>query len=402
MKPLKILLFLGSLAGAVAPLPAQMQTGEQMSRFDEVFGVKTNQRVYPFSVTLVESSAPGNILFPGEQGKFTLQILNNEDRPLDAKGRVRVIAYGSHGTPGDIWLPVLHRNGEEDLQTIPIQVEAAVKGFADIVVEPRIPERFGAYALVVEIEGKGARFATSFVRTFKTANDRIQYPKMSLDHLPDAVLNRLGVQAVRYSLSYVDSGQPRREEWLRKTREELSTLHKHNITVLLMIGEGGAPQPLGRARPHLDSNDVMLKTKSDYAWLPSVDAEFEKDVAALCAEFGWPKGPVTAVSLWNEPWEGISISGWGADMLRYREIYSAMARGVETARKTGVEVLLAGADSTSNTMDKFFSDGTDTFLKWLDVCTVHYQGLDAPVLNKAWVNRSGGRVLVCWLRLKIG
>lgn len=391
--PALILTLLG-LASPGSPLSAQMQTGEQMSRFGEVFGVKTNQREYPFSVTLVESSVPGNILFPGEQGKFTLQIVNNENRPLSTKGRVRVVAYGSHGTPGDIWLPVLHRMDEADVQSIPIQVETTAKGFAEITVAPVVPQRFGAYGLVVELDGKGARFATSFVRTFKTTSERIHYPKMSLDHLPDDVLNRLGVQAIRYGLSYVDRSQPKREQWLQGLRDELTKLHKNKITVLLMIGEGGAPQALGRARPHLDDKGVMLKTKSDYAWLPSVDAEFEKDVADICAEFGWPKGPVTAVSLWNEPWEGISISGWGADMLRYREIYSAMARGVVAARKTGVDVLIGGADSSSNTFDKFFSDGTDTFLKWLDVCTVHYQGLDAPVLNKAWINRPGGRVRV--------
>lgn len=394
MKSLRPLLLLSFFIAAAWPLAAQMQTGEQMARFGEVFGVKTNQREYPFSVTLVQSSVPGNILFPKEQGKFTLQIVNNENQPLSAKGRVRVIAYGSHGTPGDIWVPVLHRNGEDDVQTLPIQVEAPAKGFFDLTITPNIPERFGSYALVVELDGKGARFGASLVRTFKTTSERIHYPKMSLDHLPDEVLNRLGVQAIRYGMSYVDSAQPKRAEWLQQMREELTTLHKNNITVLLMIGEGGSPQPLGRSRPHLDENGVMLKTKSDFAWLPSVDAEFEKDVADICAEFGWPKGPVTAVSLWNEPWEGISISGWGADMLRYREIYSAMARGVEAARKTGVDVLLGGADSSSNTMDKFFSDGTDTFLKWLDVCTVHYQGLDAPVLNKAWINRPGGRVRI--------
>ena len=31
-------------------------------------------------------------------------------------------------------------------------------------------------------------------------------------------------------------------------------------------------------------------------------------------KYGWPNGPVNAMELWNEPWEGISISGWGADM----------------------------------------------------------------------------------------
>ena len=76
---------------------------------------------------------------------------------------------------------------------------------------------------------------------------------------------------------------------------------------------------------------------------------------------GWPKGPVNAVELWNEPWEGITISGWGADMLRYREIYTAMAQGVEEARANhGVQVLIGGGCSSMNTEDKLFADGKDT------------------------------------------
>ena len=63
----------------------------------------------------------------------------------------------------------------------------------------------------------------------------------------------------------------------------------------------------------------------------------------LLERYGWPKGPVNAIELWNEPWEGISISGWGADMPRYRELYTRMAQGVEEARKNaGVQVLVGG------------------------------------------------------------
>jgi hypothetical protein len=95
--------------------------------------------------------------------------------------------------------------------------------------------------------------------------------------------------------------------------------------------------------------------------------------------------------------EGLSISGWGADSLRYREIFSSMARGVEAARAQGkVEVLLAGADSVSNTFDKFFSDGSDDYLKWLDAVTIHYQGMASPANIKKWMNRKSpnGRVKI--------
>ena len=104
------------------------------------------------------------------------------------------------------------------------------------------------------------------------------------------------------------------------------------------------------------------------------------------------------MELWNEPWEGVSISGWGADIPRFREIYTVMAQAVIEARKeAGVKVLIGGACSSTNTRDKLFCDGTDTFLPWLDFVSIHYQPLAAdPVLEPKWMNRTGeyGRVKV--------
>ncbi len=59
-------------------------------------------------------------------------------------------------------------------------------------------------------------------------------------------------------------------------------------------------------------------------------------------------------------------------------------------------MLITGCDSSTNTWDKLFSDGQDTFLKWLDACTIHYQGIAAPSVYKMWLNRKGphGRVQI--------
>ena len=114
-------------------------------------------------------------------------------------------------------------------------------------------------------------------------------------------------------------------------------------------------------------------------------------------DYGWPKGPINAFSLWNEPWEGISISGWGADMLRYREMYTHMYQGVAQARQNdGAQVLVGGCDSSSNAMDKLFPDGTNTMLPMFDFLSIHYQGLTSMATVKDWVNRKGsdGRVKI--------
>ena len=154
--------------------------------------------------------------------------------------------------------------------------------------------------------------------------------------------------------------------------------------------------PLGTTRPHLDENGKFLHTKQDLVWLPELDEDFKKFVKELCLDFGWPKGPVTAVCLWNEPWEGTSISGWQADMIRYKEIYTKMAEAVIEAREKDIDVLVGGGDSNSNALDKFFADGTMDMLPIFDFLSIHYQGMEAPVLYPEWNKRKDnkGRVKI--------
>ncbi|OPZ23638.1 MAG: hypothetical protein BWZ02_03150 [Lentisphaerae bacterium ADurb.BinA184] len=58
--------------------------------------------------------------------------------------------------------------------------------------------------------------------------------------------------------------------------------------------------------------------------------------------------------------------------------------------EAGVKVLIGGACSSMNTEDKLFGDGTDTFLKWLDFSSIHYQPMCPwPALIPAWLERRG-------------
>jgi hypothetical protein len=64
-----------------------------------------------------------------------------------------------------------------------------------------------------------------------------------------------------------------------------------------------------------------------------------------------------------------------------------------------VDVLVGGADSSSNAIDKFFPEGYERSPFWpdaFDFCSIHYQGLNAPVLYRRWNERTAhhGRVLV--------
>jgi hypothetical protein len=221
---------------------------------------------------------------------------------------------------------------------------------------------------------------------------------MDVDYPP--VLTRLGGAPNRIGISFKPTTDPDFDRWYAEQGTRLKALKTANKAVTIEFGAGDWKhecQPLGRERPWLDDEDVMQETKSDICWMPAWDDEFRKLVKMFVVDCGWPKGPVNGVMLWNEPWNGMSISGWGADDQRYRTLYRVVAEATEEGeRDAGVEVLIGGCDSSSNTFDKLFADGSDEFLKWLDFCSIHYQGMEPPSTVKKWVDRKHphGRVRI--------
>jgi hypothetical protein len=207
-----------------------------------------------------------------------------------------------------------------------------------------------------------------------------------------SLFERLGIKGTRIEMGYANTTDKNFPQQVARWTEMFARFQKHNITTMVTLGGGGSGEymPLGRIRSLLnDKAEGPMQYPGDFAWLPKYDEDFQKMVAVLAGTFGWPKGPVNAVELWNEPWEGISISGWGGDLPRYREIYEKMALGVEDARaQAKVDVLIGGTCSSMNTEDKLFCDGTDKFLKWLDFTSIHYQPMgNVPVLIPQWMER---------------
>lgn len=373
---------------------SQMKAPVDWLNYEKVFGVKNNRRFYDFEVYCIRSSATANTLWPGDKARFTFQIINNTNAPISEDAKVEIIRYGTKGIANDIWQPEVFKIA--DVQSIPIRINITANGFADVDVIPDLPETFGGYAVVFDLGKHGRRLATSVIRTFKANPEAIQYSKQSLDDLGADFLSRIGVQAIRMGIPYIPTTSRDYISEMEKLNMKLKEYKDKNITVLLMFMEGPALIPLGNPRSFLDDENVFLKTKQDYVWLPELDVDFQKFVKNICLENGWPKGCVTGVHLWNEPWEGISISGWQSDMLRYREIYTAMANGVLEARKEGADVLIGGCDSNSNAWDKLFGDGSLDFLPIFDFLSIHYQGMESPCLYPQWNNRKDhkGRVLI--------
>ena len=373
---------------------AQMRAPEEWKNYEKVMDVKNNQRFYNYDVFCIQTSAESNVFWPGEKARLTFQLVNNTNNVIDTEAFAEVIHYGSKGQPNDIWWPEMVRFST--IEKIPVHINIPANGFINVELNPGLPETFGGYAVVFDLGKHGRRLATSMVRTFKPTPDPIQYPKQALDDLGADFLSRIGVQAIRMGIPYIPTTHRDYIVEMEKLDKKLREYKDKNITVLLMFMEGPALIPLGNPRSFLDHKNTFLKTKQDYVWLPELDHDFQKFVKNICTKHGWPGGCVTGVHLWNEPWEGISISGWQADMLRYREIYTAMANGVLESRKEGADVLIGGCDSNSNAWDKLFSDGSMEFLPIFDFLSIHYQGMESPCLYPQWNNRTDhkGRVLI--------
>jgi hypothetical protein len=389
MKP--SFLALGLLLAA-APLPAhaQMTTGSKMEDFDKSFGLSAKD----WTVQQIECSQGANVLWPKDTATFTFFV--KPGQPYRGPVKVEVIQYGTRGKPGDWWKPIVFKIAETSTSTVEVDLPATG---GRVTVKPRIGDAFGGYALILDLGERGRAFGATCVRVPAPEPGREQFPTYAMDlgwphEMSRVVFNvfkRLGVKGARTEGGY-NTIRDAHVDWAMT----------NDLTLLLTVGCGGTPgqqQPLGRGRPWLKPDGEMIeKIKEDLAWLPSFDPEFKRYLKEVLIQHGWPKGPINAVELWNEPWEGVSISGWGADIPRFREIYEVMAQAViEARREAGVKVLIGGACSSSNTRDKLFCDGTDKFLPWLDFVSIHYQPLAAdPALEPKWMNRQGeyGRVRV--------
>jgi hypothetical protein len=396
---LKILPFYCALILTGSVCKAQMIEGEDIPEFGKTFGVVPHKHDYKVAAVYMQTNTPGNIMWPGDSMIVNIQLVNNTAQTITVKGNLETIVYGTKGNAGDVWIPAMFKIKDES--TTPFTAVIKAGGFININIKPSIPDRFGAYGFVADLGESGRQFITSCVRTFAVKKEKIQYPSFCLDDISNDVLQRLGTHAIRREISYKPTNAPDFEKWYSKVRKQMQACQKSDIAVLVKMG---APepfdsyQPMNVSRPWLDDKSVLQTAKTDMAWIPEYDNDFKKLVYKLAVEFGWPKGPVNAFALWNEPWDGVSISGWGADIPRYREIYIKMAEAVEDARRdAGVDILIGGTSSTSNALDKLFADGTDTMLKRFDFCSIHYQGMQSSATIKKWVDRKDslhGRVKI--------
>ncbi len=371
-----------------------------MDQYQRVLGLEEDRVTNDYRLTILGSNRPGHVFFPGEEARFEFQIENLTDKPLQAKGEIEIIRYAQLADEEDRWHPRLQKLAEHG--TFPLSVNLDPGAWGNYELDITLPEIKGGYALIVDLGPHGRKYLCSATRVFKYEPKRIAYPVMSTDGLNNPkVLARLGIQTVRTGVKYHHKDSSSRAGYLAELEELMNRYHEAKVMCTAEFATGNAPQPTDHARRHLTEHNVQYpRVKPDLAWLPEVDDDFEQYVYELMVKYGYPNGPINGVMLWNEPWEGSSISGWGSDMIRYREIYKRIGDAVMRAREdAGVEVLIGGCDSTSNTFDKLLPRGfehSDMWPKYLDFMSVHYQSLHSSAAYREFRQRKHykGRVLI--------
>ena len=365
--------------------------------YQEAFNMGPDQVAKDYAVQEIASTGRSNVFWPGEDVSLTFQFVNKTAAPLKGDGKAELVSYGFSTDPADVFQNRMHKIA--DLGATPFALDLLPNGFQNVVIKPNVPAKLGAYLLLIDVAGHGRQFGAAFLRTPVATPGKVHHPSYALDIngwncVPEvfALWQRLGIKATRLEYGARRTTGDDFAEQMADLGRIMAGLADYDITVMLTLSNTGYPQPLNTSpRYWLNEQDETVSNpqKGDMAGLPEFDEDFQRWCALVAGTFGWPRGPLNGMELWNEPWEGISISGWGADVLRFRELYTAMAQGVEQARKKrGVQVLIGGACSSMNTDDKLFCDGTDTFLKWLDFTSIHYQPLAAmPALVPEWMTR---------------
>src|ERR1700761_9646653 len=169
--------------GSGSAIDAQMITGARMPGFTEAFDLSPSQLAKDYSIEEIAVTAGSttgvNVLLPGEHVSFTFRFKNQTSRLIKASGVMQLISYRTQVPAGEVWAPHVTRIANEC--STPFQLSLPPSGTEDIVIEPRVPERFGGYVLVADVADEGRSFAAALARSITPDTGRVQFPTYALD-----------------------------------------------------------------------------------------------------------------------------------------------------------------------------------------------------------------------------
>ncbi|MBM4031052.1 MAG: hypothetical protein FJ291_04620 [Planctomycetes bacterium] len=350
----------------------------------------------------VGSSQPGNVFYPGDSVDLTIKVTRGAE-PLKSVMLeiVEVAARQNRYLKG--WSvmsePVAVENiGARGKLDVPVAVEDKEGATAEMEAKGLpVPARYGTYAVTIAPNGKDPQFLCTLLRAMKPKEgfdvdapvfgegQFLTHDSQKPEHVRTRALTlgRLGIKGVRIELGWAES-KPGTYDWHRFD-PLMNGLAEAKIKALVTMG--GHPYwtyPLGQPTP------ACIPEKPDHSCQPKHYEAFGKWIYAFCDRY-WQRGngALWAIEHWNEPWEGISISGWESDSNHYRALMKQIA---ENARKVSKKIKTAAACSIMNTEDKFLvGENREEMAKLVDLFTDHYvppRTSYGPMVAKFWGKES--------------
>ncbi|WP_431216225.1 hypothetical protein ACQ86N_17275 [Puia sp. P3] len=94
--------------------------------YEKVLGVTNNLRHYDYDVYPVRSAVTTGVWWPEDKPAYTIAVVNNDDQPIQVKGRIDIVRYGTKGRPNDVWLPEMVKLA--DLGSLPVDIDIPAHG----------------------------------------------------------------------------------------------------------------------------------------------------------------------------------------------------------------------------------------------------------------------------------
>jgi len=338
---------------------------------------------------VTDSGAPGNLFYRDEPVNLKLSLKKLPGEPAEGRMEIEIQEIGTR-TPGRTiggmegftdtagHAPLIELIGKPLVHRLDVRFGDREDAAVDAVNLP-LPQRHGTYALILCRNGK-RQFISTVCRVPRPREDAtiestpIFGEGQFIDEHADLrarQYQRMGICGWRSELSWSErpDGQ---YEWERYDRL-FSAAKSAGCRIMVTLGGHpwhflpfNAPTPAARWTPQTRG----YWGTADWLCHPDYYERYGKWVRAFCERY-WEngKGALWGLENFNEPWEGGGISGWARDCVQYRVLQKLIG---EAARSVSPDIRLLAASSIMNTEDKFYSDGSREFDKWVDIFTDHY------------------------------
>ncbi len=341
------------------------------------------------------SNAPGQVFFTDESVDIKLIMKKNQDQGIVKDFGIDILEIGQRkaeaadgkiaGTsffaPPDLIFPIGAPLAVPIEVTFNDQPETTVS-----ITNLAVPKRGGTFALILTRKKDN-------LRQFLATVSRVPHPnpnatventlifgegnffngdKQTLETRA-SIYERIGIRGMRCEWSWNETADGKKD-WTRYDAA-MEAAAKHKLKIMVTLG-GHYPwmypfaplQTPAAVYPGWDGNPYG--GAADWICRPELYPRYGTWITEFCQRY-WKdgKGGLWGLEHYNEPWEGGGISGWASDTPRYRELMKLIG---DSARKVSPDIKLFAASSIMNTEDKFYSDGTNEFDKYVDFFTDHY------------------------------